>query len=1178
MYMHHRFTAFREEVLEKLLGANDYWYEWQHRGSAHIHGFIWLPKAPGIGKLQWNDIQLVQNALAYIDKYVSAWNPRSHALRNQMFHRSIVDNPCLMDTSMIVSSDPFIDYCYLANRVQRHTKCTIQTCLRRKGTSLQCRYKAPWNITEKSSLSNDDNGQPKHTPARNDDRLNLHNPFILSIWRANVDCQPVLSIDAVIKYIAKYAAKAENKSETYHAMLSQISTNFESDKPAPNAFRKMLLDNLVDRDIGAQESCHLLLKRPLSLCSRTFFSLNVNQKNFQRVPITSTERTTYPNYIASYMARPIHSERMSLIEVTQKWYFNASRKHDQWKERATLVIVRVSPRFTTIPTKEEKCFQAFCWTELLLYHPFRNIQMDFGSTDDEIQALWERFSHKYKPWHVRRTYTEADERSNPTTPSSDTEQLPENIHNEWQVLSVSYLGLPLHLDELDMLGQRDIDLKNDWGVHHFSPKKKKLLQISYTPIAEHFSPIILQAPLKMIVQGTAGTGKSHLITSIKSALKRSAPNGQSPLLLLAPTGVAAFNIQASTIHSALRIPIKEVHPLQGQTLASFQESMYFIRYIIIDEMSFIGPRLIQRIDIRLREAFPAHNQLPFGGRSIILFGDLGQLPPVKDIPMYASTSYGGTLWRSFITIITLKKIFRQIGDQPAQIAFRALLSNLRNAEPTIADWQLLLSRANSTLSSAEQSLFLSSTHLFATNEMVSLHNKRMLLSLAKPIALSTAEQLKGITCSNPNEEQLESKILLCIGQEVMLSANLWVETGLVNGALGQVKEIVYNGGERPPELPLFVVVQFKKYIGPVWDQHNPKNIPLIPISHGLQRQIPLKMAWALTIHKSQGLTLQRATINIDNTDRQGLTFTAISRVRDLASLRIHPPFTFQRYSRIRKSPYAARADALCDREIPAQPSSAAVWMTAGDTIGSMLICLTEAGCGDGGGGGRVQHGDRTGRGDQGRRGDRGGVGGDGGIRVERVVQQAVEDRGKGGLAIEAGGGWRAGEVIATVGGIDNLRQPTQRRRSDVLPPPVPRIGRGTRGTTTQVPLQIRIPTHREDAQIRSLQLSMHHMQTQLLVHQRQITQLTTERDIVLECLGRAEARADSLERAVTGGSMRDTLREMQYTTKEAEYYWRLYEELVPREHRAPSFAAMRSSQSRKTDSRTESRGVTELTR
>ncbi|XP_059068385.1 uncharacterized protein LOC131858917 [Cryptomeria japonica] len=88
IYMHHRFTTFREEVFEKLLGAKDYWYEWQHRGSAHIHGFIWLHEAPNFEKLQWNNIQSVQNALDYIDRYVSAWNPKNIELRNIMIHRS----------------------------------------------------------------------------------------------------------------------------------------------------------------------------------------------------------------------------------------------------------------------------------------------------------------------------------------------------------------------------------------------------------------------------------------------------------------------------------------------------------------------------------------------------------------------------------------------------------------------------------------------------------------------------------------------------------------------------------------------------------------------------------------------------------------------------------------------------------------------------------------------------------------------------------------------------------------------------------------------------------------------------------------------------------------------------------------------------------------------------------
>lgn len=92
--------------------------------------------------------------------------------------------------------------------------------------------------------------------------------------------------------------------------------------------------------------------------------------------------------------------------------------------------------------------------------------------------------------------------------------------------------------------------------------------------------------------------------------------------------------------------------------------------------------------------------------------------------------------------------------------------------------------------------------------------------------------------------------------------------------------------------------------------------------------------------------------------------------------------------------------------------------------------------------------------------------------------------------------------------------------------------------------------------------------------QRQITQLTTERDTILEQLGRVEELAGSLQRAATGGSMRDTLRELSLRAKEAEYYRRHYEDAMPREHRVQSFTASRSSRSRETGSRTESRGVT----
>lgn len=148
--------------------------------TAHVHGFVWLKQAPDIAKLQWNNLASVQNALNYIDKYVYAWNPHHHPISNDRVQQSTFDNPCLMDTRMIMLSNPSNDYNELLNCVQRHTR-TLNTCLRKKGATLECRYKAPWPIQDTSTLSIE-SGLPKHTPARNDDRLNLHNPTILSIW------------------------------------------------------------------------------------------------------------------------------------------------------------------------------------------------------------------------------------------------------------------------------------------------------------------------------------------------------------------------------------------------------------------------------------------------------------------------------------------------------------------------------------------------------------------------------------------------------------------------------------------------------------------------------------------------------------------------------------------------------------------------------------------------------------------------------------------------------------------------------------------------------------------------------------------------------------------------------------------------------------------------------------
>ena len=101
----------------------------------------------------------------------------------------------------------------------------------KKGTSVNCCYGFPYELQVASSLFIDANGCKTYNPARNESLLNIHNPTMLSIWRANVDFQPILSRHAVLKYISKYASKLEPKSERYHAMLSLLAHQAPSDDP-----------------------------------------------------------------------------------------------------------------------------------------------------------------------------------------------------------------------------------------------------------------------------------------------------------------------------------------------------------------------------------------------------------------------------------------------------------------------------------------------------------------------------------------------------------------------------------------------------------------------------------------------------------------------------------------------------------------------------------------------------------------------------------------------------------------------------------------------------------------------------------------------------------------------------------------------------------------------------------
>ncbi len=166
-----------------------------------------------------------------------------------------------------------------------------------------------------------------------------------------------------------------------------------------------------------------------------------------------------------------------------------------------------------------------------------------------------------------------------------------------------------------------------------------------------------------------------------------------------------------------------------------------------------------------------------------------------------------------------------------------------------------------------------------------MHNVSELSSSGKPIAAIKAIHTEPNASKAP-ADGLEAVVCLANGARVMLTSNLWVDVGLVNGAMGTIAVICYRSGG-PPDVPTGVVVHFDKYCGPtLQDGTN----PITPIrrtwsasgANCSHLQLPLKLSWTVTIHKSQSLTLDKVVVDVGKEFSAGLTFVACSRVPSAA--------------------------------------------------------------------------------------------------------------------------------------------------------------------------------------------------------------------------------------------------------------------------------------------------------
>ncbi len=383
----------------------------------------------------------------------------------------------------------------------------------------------------------------------------------------------------------------------------------------------------------------------------------------------------------------------------------------------------------------------------------------------------------------------------------------------------------------------------------------------------------------VFVTGGAGTGKSTFIR----ALRERTPEKQS--IVLAPTGVAALNAGGQTIHSFCRLPLRAVTPEDVTVLDEGREVVEQLQLLIVDEVSMVRADVLDGVERFLRAN--RKSRAPFGGVQIVLVGDLFQLPPVvtrDDEPLlrgrYDSPQFFSALALKGLsfTPVELTEVFRQRDPH-----FAALLAKIRDGHGA-AEAIAGINRACVGRELRGQYLT-----LVPTRRAAAVENEKRLAEL-KGKQQSYEAVVEG-TFSTGNEDRVPAPQALALkrGAQVMFLRNDYPDKRWVNGTIGSVERLGRDSirvrledGEVHDVDP--VTWENVRY---AWDEKNQKIIGEVL---GTYAQFPLMPAWAVTIHKAQGLTLERVAIDLDaGAFAEGQVYVALSRAQSLEGLSLARP-------------------------------------------------------------------------------------------------------------------------------------------------------------------------------------------------------------------------------------------------------------------------------------------------
>ncbi|XP_066596834.1 uncharacterized protein [Prorops nasuta] len=869
--------------------------ECQGRGTQHIHCLIWIKDAPIIGKSTNEEVS------SFILKYITCRLPLE-TVSPELYRR--------------------------VNTHQRHTHNSY--CLRHKknksGHNKVCRFGFSRPVTDTLKLrdvavSISSRKQLKtkkrlYDLPRSEQEVNIndYNPAVLTVWEGNMDIQFVGEKSTLLTwYATKYVSKSEKSN------FPDLFDVINSTKSLRSNLWNIGMRMLNHRECGALEAADTLLGIPLYFTdsNTTIKWLDINiirsrmlktGKEIQSLVDNSTE-IFCPSLIDTYYPiRPKQLESMCLYDFAQ-WYdiikYEPKRDTAEYYPIGKSLFVKRRSRTALINhfnynvhTQPEKYYYAL----LLLFKHCRDISELKNRRDTYAEAFLSLQSELNKALEYHERIEDIQKGLDPIK-QLVAQQIEKDDKKEEACESNEIECVPVEA----MCAMKDYQ-----DAEH---KQKEIINVTQM-ISE------LNIDQKRVFDKV-----TEALTSNNNIL-RLYVSGEGDTAVTAPTGIAAFNIDGLTIHRLFQLPVEHGHTakysdLSDQVLKIIRDELKNVTLIVIDEVSMISNIIFMYIHLRLTAIFNTEDCEDgwFGNKHILLFGDLLQLPPVHEEPAYIKLSNEkvikhigaiGTadLWAALFTYDELTIDMRQKED----LSYKDILSRICIGIVLDTDTEVLASRmiklhdSDYNVRIYELCYYIlklpaDTVCIFATCEKCNFLNATMLQNIpSEEIKLIAKDSVDCPSYLRKKAEQVLIKndetdedstrtaglgrvITVKIGAKIMIRRNIDVSLGLVNGTMATVVSVKRSIDNNQNDVESNNV-RLSEGAEQIIERLSVK-FEIMDRVYVIRKQFPISLSYDMTIHKSQGLSLKNAIVDVGNSIFTcGQTYIALSRVTALEGLHI----------------------------------------------------------------------------------------------------------------------------------------------------------------------------------------------------------------------------------------------------------------------------------------------------